>query len=158
MISILNRALFWTEALKRLNVHGGRSISYGINKFFNLHLWFHFLKKTYFCTGNKMNQGSEKRSLLLNRNRVRVWKPWKHTPPYSNFPYLPLPPPNVTTRRHPSPQRPRWKKRHEQQFIAYTFNNCSEPQDMKAKLFYSCQRLVSEEVVCLCSHKFLRNR
>ena len=40
-----------------------------------------------------MNQGSEKRSLLLNRNRVRVWKPRKHTPPYSNFPYLPLPPP-----------------------------------------------------------------
>ena len=42
-----------------------------------------------------MNQGSEKRSLLLNRNRVRVWKPWKHTPPYSNFPYLPLPPPTL---------------------------------------------------------------
>ena len=39
-----------------------------------------------------MNQGSEKRSLLLNRNKVRVWKPWKHSPPYSNFPYMPLPP------------------------------------------------------------------
>ena len=67
---------------------------------------------------------------------------------------LGAPPPNAGENGF----RPRQKKRHEQQFIADNLNSCSERSDLKAKLLYSYKRLVSEEVVCLCSYKFLRNR